>query len=202
MQGARHGTWSQVSRITPWAKEGAKPLSHPGCSQVPLFTCPSTAPFHSAEDCILFGAARGAGEDTCDFCIPNTWHCLTNTGLLNEWERWSETHSLNGSGKIRKTNFHKNVQIWWLSILISKEEILLGIFISVVQFKSPAKKWLGANGRRPEDIVQGSANGTTGRAVRFLGSRHYFGVMETKRLDGKKGTVLCKYLRANFTLLS
>ena len=31
MQGARHGTQSQVSRIRPWAKGGAKPLSHPGC---------------------------------------------------------------------------------------------------------------------------------------------------------------------------
>ena len=31
MQGARHGTRSQVSRIMPWAKGGTKPLSHPGC---------------------------------------------------------------------------------------------------------------------------------------------------------------------------
>ena len=31
MQGARRGTRSQVSRITPWAEGGAKPLSHPGC---------------------------------------------------------------------------------------------------------------------------------------------------------------------------
>ena len=31
MQGARHGTRSQVSRITPQAKGGAKPLRHPGC---------------------------------------------------------------------------------------------------------------------------------------------------------------------------
>ena len=31
MQGAGRGTRSQVSRITPWAAEGAKPLSHPGC---------------------------------------------------------------------------------------------------------------------------------------------------------------------------
>ena len=28
MQGARHGTQPQVSRITPWAEGGAKPLSH------------------------------------------------------------------------------------------------------------------------------------------------------------------------------
>ena len=33
MQGARCGTRSQVSRITPWAEGSAKPLSHPG---VPL----------------------------------------------------------------------------------------------------------------------------------------------------------------------
>ena len=31
MQGAQHGTRSQVSRIRPWAEGGAKPLSHPGC---------------------------------------------------------------------------------------------------------------------------------------------------------------------------
>ena len=29
-QGARRGTRSGVSRITPWAEGGAKPLSHPG----------------------------------------------------------------------------------------------------------------------------------------------------------------------------
>ena len=31
MQGARHGTGSWVSRITPWAEGGTKPLSHEGC---------------------------------------------------------------------------------------------------------------------------------------------------------------------------
>ena len=31
MQGARCGTRSQVSRITPWAKGGTKPLSYLGC---------------------------------------------------------------------------------------------------------------------------------------------------------------------------
>ena len=34
MQGARCGTWSWVSRITPWAEGGAKPLSHPGCPTI------------------------------------------------------------------------------------------------------------------------------------------------------------------------
>ena len=29
MQGAGRGTGPQISRITPWAKDGAKPLSHP-----------------------------------------------------------------------------------------------------------------------------------------------------------------------------
>ena len=29
---------SQVPRITPWAEGGAKPLSHPGCPQLPLLT--------------------------------------------------------------------------------------------------------------------------------------------------------------------
>ena len=32
MQGARPGTPSWVSRITPWAEGGAKPLSHLGCT--------------------------------------------------------------------------------------------------------------------------------------------------------------------------
>ena len=31
MQGARGGTRSPDSRITPWAEGGAKPLSHLGC---------------------------------------------------------------------------------------------------------------------------------------------------------------------------
>ena len=34
MQGARHGTRSQVSRITPWAEGGTKPLSHQGCPAI------------------------------------------------------------------------------------------------------------------------------------------------------------------------
>ena len=33
MRGSRCGTWSQVPRITPWAEDSAKPLSHPGCPQ-------------------------------------------------------------------------------------------------------------------------------------------------------------------------
>ncbi|CAD7682573.1 unnamed protein product [Nyctereutes procyonoides] len=33
MQGARRGTRSRVSRITPWAEGGAKPLSPPGLFQ-------------------------------------------------------------------------------------------------------------------------------------------------------------------------
>ena len=31
MQGARHGTQSRVSRTTPQAEGGAKPLGHQGC---------------------------------------------------------------------------------------------------------------------------------------------------------------------------
>lgn len=33
MQGAWHGTQSQVSRIRAWAEDSTKPLSHPGCPQ-------------------------------------------------------------------------------------------------------------------------------------------------------------------------
>ena len=36
MQGARPGTGSRVSRITPWAEGSAKPLSHPGCLGFPI----------------------------------------------------------------------------------------------------------------------------------------------------------------------
>ena len=32
--GARRGTRSPVSRTTPWAQGGAKPLSHPGCPKL------------------------------------------------------------------------------------------------------------------------------------------------------------------------
>ena len=31
MPGARYGTLPRVSRITPWAEGGTKPLSHPDC---------------------------------------------------------------------------------------------------------------------------------------------------------------------------
>ena len=34
MQGARRGTRSRVSRITPWAAGGAKPLRHQGCPRL------------------------------------------------------------------------------------------------------------------------------------------------------------------------
>ena len=37
MPGARRGTTSQVSRITPWAEGGAKPLSHLGCPETSVF---------------------------------------------------------------------------------------------------------------------------------------------------------------------
>ena len=40
MQGAHHGTRSRVSRITPWAEGGAKPLSHPGCPDVGFLMIP------------------------------------------------------------------------------------------------------------------------------------------------------------------
>ena len=40
MQGARHGTRSQVSRITPWAEGGVKPLSHPGCPSLSFLELP------------------------------------------------------------------------------------------------------------------------------------------------------------------
>ena len=36
MQGTGGGTPSWVSRITPWAADGAKPLIHRGCSMVAI----------------------------------------------------------------------------------------------------------------------------------------------------------------------
>ena len=36
IQGARRGTQSQVSRMTPWTEGGAKPLSHRGCPRIIL----------------------------------------------------------------------------------------------------------------------------------------------------------------------
>ena len=36
-QGAQHGIRSWVSRITPWAEGGAKPLSHLGCHYKNIF---------------------------------------------------------------------------------------------------------------------------------------------------------------------
>ena len=38
MQGAQRGTQSQVSRITPWAEDGAKLLSHLGCPKMKVLT--------------------------------------------------------------------------------------------------------------------------------------------------------------------
>ena len=35
MQGAHRGTGSRVSRVTPWAEGGAKPLRHRGCPVLP-----------------------------------------------------------------------------------------------------------------------------------------------------------------------
>ena len=37
MQGAQRGTWSQVSRIMPWAEGSTKPLSQLGCPEHLLF---------------------------------------------------------------------------------------------------------------------------------------------------------------------
>ena len=38
MQGARRGTLSRVSRITPWAAGGTKLLHHRGCPKFPILT--------------------------------------------------------------------------------------------------------------------------------------------------------------------
>ena len=48
MQGAQHGTRSQVSRIRPWAEGSAKPLSHPGCPGARFFSCLSSPPRSSS----------------------------------------------------------------------------------------------------------------------------------------------------------
>ena len=43
MQGARRGTRFRVSRITPWAEGGTKPLNPPGCPRLAFFykMCPN-----------------------------------------------------------------------------------------------------------------------------------------------------------------
>ena len=47
MQGALCGTRSRVSRITPQAKGGAKPLSHQGCPYLLLFKRMMAYPIYS-----------------------------------------------------------------------------------------------------------------------------------------------------------
>ena len=45
IQGARCGTRSRVSRITPWAEGGTKSLSHPGCPTITVFEIDHYGPF-------------------------------------------------------------------------------------------------------------------------------------------------------------
>ena len=51
MQGAQRGTRSRVSRITPWAEGGAKPLSHQGC---PLVRFPELGVSHVLSPSLIF----------------------------------------------------------------------------------------------------------------------------------------------------
>ena len=53
MQGTRCGTQSWVSRITPWAKGGAKPLSHLGRPEIFLFLPPKLGSPHDYFHAIL-----------------------------------------------------------------------------------------------------------------------------------------------------
>ena len=46
MQGTRRRTRSQDSKITTWAEDGAKPLSHPGCPQVTILNFTHWAQTH------------------------------------------------------------------------------------------------------------------------------------------------------------
>ena len=46
MQGARRGTPSLGSRITPWAEGGAKSWSHPGCPHIKFISVYSHANIH------------------------------------------------------------------------------------------------------------------------------------------------------------
>ena len=63
VQGARRGTRSRVSRITPWAEGGAKPLSHPGCPGV-FFKIPEEV---TAGLCLLVLLVNYFGVTVCIF---------------------------------------------------------------------------------------------------------------------------------------
>ena len=77
MQGARHGTRPQVSRIGPWAEGGAKPLGHPAAPIGCFHTCPD----HAWED-----VPRGPGGRRLQHVIAGTIKtksCLHRPG--HEW---------------------------------------------------------------------------------------------------------------------
>ena len=68
VQGAPRGTRSGVSRITPWAEGGAKPLSHPGC--------PDTH-FHTTLKWTLSGEGADILQSECLF--TTTRCCVFNS---------------------------------------------------------------------------------------------------------------------------
>ena len=69
MQGARCGTRSRVSRITPWAAGGAKPLRHQGCPEG--FLTPNLKWYQGGDP-----ARRGGGQRQWNrpgFAIRQPW---------------------------------------------------------------------------------------------------------------------------------
>ena len=53
IQGTRCGTWSWVSRITPWAEGSSRPLSHPGCPKFEVLYLNLSYHLQSAFTCSL-----------------------------------------------------------------------------------------------------------------------------------------------------
>ena len=87
MQGARCGTRSPVSRITPWAEGGAKPLSHPGCPGslllIRIDTGDQTVPSRDVLGVAVFRAIRGSLAPSLHFEVSfSALFCLlTPAGL-------------------------------------------------------------------------------------------------------------------------
>ena len=68
MQGARCGTQSRVSRITPWAEGGTKPLSHPGCPEDNLRNFVSGSNFREKQGKNIVFILKEKYKDTAKKC--------------------------------------------------------------------------------------------------------------------------------------
>ncbi|CAK7304454.1 hypothetical protein VULLAG_LOCUS11139 [Vulpes lagopus] len=85
MQGARHGTRSQVSRITPWAEGDAKPLSHRSCLNIVLILILSCGWLQNG--CVRVPAFR---KCTCKYLevMGNRVYSIFSNGLEKDQGKW------------------------------------------------------------------------------------------------------------------